>query len=60
MASSQKEVREINNLNSPEGKQILKSRAKDLADKGTLDERQFSHVKQELGMKKNELSFRAR
>ena len=58
MASSQKEVREINSLNSPEGKQILKSRAKDLANKGTLDEQQFSHVKQELSMKKNELSFR--
>jgi hypothetical protein len=56
--TSKKEIKEVNNLNSPEGKQILKSRAKDLADKGTLDERQFSHVKQELNMKKNELSFR--
>jgi hypothetical protein len=60
MASSQKEVREINSLNSVEGKQILKSRAKDLASKGTLDERQFSHVKQEIGLKKNELSFRGK
>ena len=60
MASSQKEVREINSLNSPEGKQILKSRAKDLANKGTLDEQQFSHVKQEIGMRKNELSFRGK
>ena len=56
--TSKKEIKEVNSLNSPEGKQILKSRAKDLADKGTLDERQFSHVKQELNMKKNELSFR--
>jgi len=58
--TSKKEIKEVNNLNSPEGKQILKSRAKDLADKGTLDERQFSHVKQELNMKKNELSFRGK
>lgn len=58
MASSQKEVKEINNLNSREGKQVLKSRARDLATKGSLDERQFSHVKQELDIRKNELSFR--
>lgn len=60
MASSQKEIKEINSLNSAEGKQILKSRAKDLAAKGSLDERQFSHVKQEIGLKKNELSFRGK
>jgi hypothetical protein len=60
MASSQKEIKEINSLNSAEGKQILKSRAKDLVAKGELDERQFSHVKQEIGIKKNELSFRGK
>ena len=58
MASSQKEIKEINSLNSAEGKQVLKSRARDLANKGELDERQFSHVKQDIGIKKNELSFR--
>lgn len=60
MASSHKEVKEINSLNNVEGKQILKSRARDLATKGDLDERQFSHVKQEIGIKKNELSFRGK
>lgn len=58
MASNQKEIKEINSLNSVEGKQVLKSRARDLATKGSLDERQFSHVKQELDIRKNELSFR--
>jgi hypothetical protein len=60
MAGSKKEIVEINNLNSLEGKQVLKSRAKDLKTKGELDEGQFSHVKQELNMKKNELSFRGK
>ena len=55
--SSRKEIKEVNDLNGPEGKQVLKSRARDLASAGSLDEGQFSHVKQELGMKKNELSF---
>lgn len=58
MASSPKEIREINGLNSVEGKQVLKSRARDLTTKGDLDERQFSHVKQDIGIRKNELSFR--
>jgi hypothetical protein len=60
MVSSAKEAREINNLNGIEGKQILKSRARDLVAKGELDERQFSHVKQEIGIRKNELSFRGK
>jgi hypothetical protein len=60
IASNQKEIKEINNLNSIEGKQVLRSRARDLATKGELDERQFSHVKQEIGIKKNELSFRGK
>ena len=58
--TSRKEIKEVNSLNDSSGKQILKSRAKDLADKGELDERQFSHVKQEIGIKKNELSFRGK
>lgn len=58
MVSSAKEAREINSLNNAEGKQILKSRVRDLAANGDLDERQFSHVKQEIGIRKNELSFR--
>jgi hypothetical protein len=58
MVSSAKEAREINSLNNAEGKQILKSRVRDLAANGELDERQFSHVKQEIGIRKNELSFR--
>ena len=60
MVSSAKEAKEINSLNNAEGRQILKSRARDLAAKGELDERQFSHVKQEIGIRKNELSFRGK
>jgi hypothetical protein len=58
--TSRKEIKEVNNLNDSSGKQVLKSRAKDLAAKGELDERQFSHVKQEIGIRKNELSFRGK
>lgn len=56
--SSAREIKEINDLNGPEGKKILKSRVRDLAAKGDLDERQFSHVKEDIGIRKNELSFR--
>jgi hypothetical protein len=60
VVSSAKEAKEINNLNGIEGKQILKSRARDLTTNAELDERQFSHVKQEIGIRKNELSFRGK
>ena len=55
---SKQEAREIIALNSREGIQIIKSRAKDIKTKGDLDERQFSHVKRDIGMKINELSTR--
>lgn len=60
MVSSLKEAKEVKELNGADGKRILKSRARDLITSGSLDERQFSHVKQEIGIKKNELSFRGK
>jgi len=56
-ASSKKEAKEIMALNTPDAVRIIKSRAKDLAGGNSLDERQFSHIKQDVGMKINELSM---
>lgn len=60
VAKNKQEVSEINALNSLEGQRILKSRAKDLKEKGDLDEFNFSHVKQDLAMKFNELNSRGK
>jgi hypothetical protein len=54
--SSPEEAREIMELNSAEGKRIIRARSKDLTRKGELDEREFSLVKQGISMKINELS----
>lgn len=54
---NKREAKEVMSLNSIEGRQVLKSRARDIIAKGDLDESQFSHVKRDLGIKKNELSF---
>lgn len=56
-ASSKKEAKEIMSLNTGDAARVIKSRARDLAGGKTLDERQFSHVKQDVGMKINELSM---
>jgi hypothetical protein len=60
MAKGKKEVDEILSLNTPDAKRVIKSRAKDLKEKGSLDEFQFSHVKQDLAMQVNELNTRRR
>lgn len=56
-ASSKKEAKEIMALNTGDAARVIKSRAKDLAGGKALDERQFSHIKQDVGMKINELSM---
>lgn len=55
---SRQEAREIIELNSPEARSVLKSRSKDLQKSPELNERQFSFVKQDIGMKINELNSR--
>lgn len=60
MARNKQEVAEITSLNSLEGQRVIKSRAKDIKEKGDLDEFNFSHVKQDLAMKFNELNSRGK
>ena len=56
MAESKQDAREITSLNSREGLSVIKSRAKDIKEKGDLDERQFSHVKNDIMMQANRMN----
>ncbi len=58
MARTKREKEEIMAMNSIEGQRVIKSRANDLKQNSELDEFHFSHVKQELAMKFNELNSR--
>jgi hypothetical protein len=58
MAKNKKEKDEILAMNSIEGQRVIKSRANDLKQNSELDEFHFSHVKQDLAMKFNELNSR--
>jgi hypothetical protein len=60
IVKDKKESEEILSLNTPDAKRVIKSRAKDLKEKGNLDEFNFSHVKQDLAMQVNELNTRRR
>lgn len=55
---SKREAAEITSLNTAEGKRIIKSRANDIKTRGDLDERQFSHIKQDISMQVNSLERR--
>ena len=44
-------------MNSAHGKHVIKSRMKDLEQQGSLEEGQFTHVKQDLAMKGNRQMF---
>jgi len=54
---NQQEANRVHDMNTAHGKQIIKSRMNDLKEKGSLDEGQFSHVKQDLQMKANRQMF---
>ena len=55
--SNQKEASRVHNMNTQQGKHVIKSRMKDLEQQGSLEEGQFTHVKQDLAMKANKQMF---
>ena len=55
--SNQKEAQRVHDMNTQQGKQVIKSRMQDLKEQGSLEEGQFSHVKQDLAMKANKQMF---
>tara|TARA_A100001201_G_scaffold132629_1_gene119295 strand:- start:739 stop:1089 length:351 start_codon:yes stop_codon:yes gene_type:complete len=50
---SNKEAARVYDMNTQEGKNILKSQSKDIKEKGNVKESELSHVKQDLAMKAN-------
>lgn len=50
---SDKEAARVHDMNTQEGKNIIKSQIKDIEEKGTVKESELSHVKQDLAMKAN-------
>ena len=51
--SNNKEAARVYDMNTEEGKKVLKSQTKDIKEKGTVKESELSHVKQDLAMKAN-------
>ena len=51
--SSNKEAARVYNMNTQQGKSIIKSKSKDIEEKGSVKESELSHVKQDLAMKAN-------
>ena len=54
---NEKEANRVYDMNTQQGKQVIKSRTKDLEERGSLEEGQFTHVKQDLAMKANRQMF---
>jgi len=50
MAKGKKAVDRIHDMNTQEGKAVIKSRDKDLKQRGSLKEQEFSHVQNNLKM----------
>jgi hypothetical protein len=55
MAKGKKAVDRIHDMNTQEGKAVIKSRDKELKERGSLKEQEFSHVKNGLKMKATQL-----
>tara|TARA_R110000765_G_scaffold417533_1_gene520153 strand:- start:1463 stop:2473 length:1011 start_codon:yes stop_codon:yes gene_type:complete len=55
MAKSKVEIKNVHEMNTQEGKGIIKSREKDLKQKGSLKEQDFTHVQTNLKMKANQM-----
>ena len=55
--SNKKEAQRVHDMNTQQGKQVIKSRMKDLEEQGSLEEGQFTHVKQDLAMKATRQMF---
>jgi hypothetical protein len=55
MAKGKKAVDRIHDMNTQEGKGIIKSREKDLKQKGSLKEQDFSHIQNNLKMQATQM-----
>ena len=55
MTNNKKEAENIHNMNTQEGKVTIKSRERDLKQRGSLKEQEFSHVQTNLKMQANQL-----
>ena len=55
MAKSKGEIKNIHKMNTQEGKATIKSRNKDLKERGSLKEQDFTHVQTDLKMKANQI-----
>jgi hypothetical protein len=56
-SAGKEDNKRINDMNTGQGKGIIRSRFKELKNKGSLQEQEFSHVKQGLAMKANQALF---
>jgi hypothetical protein len=57
MVKNKEEVKNVHEMNTQEGKAVIKSRQKDLKQKGSLKEQDFSHVQTNLKMQANQLLY---
>jgi hypothetical protein len=55
MVKNKEEAKNVYNMNTQEGKANIKSREKDLKERGSLEEYEFSHVQTKLKMQANQL-----
>jgi hypothetical protein len=51
--SNKKEAERVYNMNTQEAKNILKSKSKEIEEKGSVKESELNHVKQDLAMQSN-------
>lgn len=55
--SNDEDANKVHEMNTGHGKAILKSKFKELKQKGAMEESEFSHVKQDLQMRANKAMF---
>ena len=55
--SNKKEAQRVHDMNDLAGKRQISSRMKDLKERGSLEEGDFSHVRQDIQMKSNQAVF---
>lgn len=54
---NQEQAQKIYDLNSPMGRAVVKSRLKQIEDKGSIDESDLLDVKQQIGIRKNNIEM---
>lgn len=55
MVKNKEEAKNVHEMNTQEAKSVIKSRERDLKNKGSLKEQEFSHVQTNLKMQANQL-----